>query len=99
MSKPIYKFWIMKLTEAWYQLTEEERQDHLTKIGEALREVGGKSIITCSPTWSSEGWTACGVEEFPDIEAVQKHTLALSELGHFRYMDGQSVLGVKWPPE
>ena len=36
-----------------------------------------------------------GVEEFPDIEAVQKHTQMLEELGHFRYIDSITVLGTK----
>lgn len=84
MADPIYKFWIMKPTEVGYQMSEEEQSNHLAKIQEALQEVGGKTIITCTPTWSSEEWAACGVEEFPDIEAVQKHSHLLQKLGHFR---------------
>ena len=98
MAEPIYKFWITKFTEAGHQASEEEQSNHLAKIQEALQEVGGKTIITCTPTWSSEEWTACGVEEFPDIEAVQKHTELLQELGHYRYIESKSVLATKWQP-
>ena len=54
-------------------------------------------MLTCSPLWSSEQWVMFGVEEFPDIEAVQKHTEDLWELEWFRYMDSTSMLGTEWP--
>jgi hypothetical protein len=37
-----------------------------------------------------------GVEEFPDIEAVQKHAELLNEIDQYRYIEGISVLGTKW---
>ena len=99
MAEPVYKFWRMHYTEAWYQLSEEEQSAHLAKVGEALGKVGGKRIITCASGWSSEEWLACGVEEFPDIEAEQQHALLLYEMEHSRYASGQSWLGTKWPLE
>jgi hypothetical protein len=35
------------------------------------------------------------VEEFPDIEAVQKHTAELDELDWFRYVESMTLLGFK----
>jgi hypothetical protein len=99
MAEPVYKFWRTQVTEAWFQLSEEEQNAHLAKIGEALEKVGGKSIVTCASAWSAEQWLACGVEEFPDIDAVQQHTRLLFELEHSRYMSGESWLGTKWPLE
>jgi hypothetical protein len=99
MAGPIYKLWMLKLTEAWYQLSEEEQNNHLARINEALEKAGGKTIITCSSAWSSEEWQGFGLEEFPDIEAVQKHTeVLLMELDHYRYMECTSLLGTKWEP-
>ena len=95
----IYKFWMSRATEVWYQLSEEEQNKHTAKIREALQQVGGKIVLHCTPAWSNEHWLLCGVEEFPDTDAVQKHTELLFNLGHFRYFDGQSMLAVKWPPE
>ena len=40
-----------------------------------------------------------GVEEYPDVDVVQQHTLALYQLNHFRYVESVSMLGIKWPPE
>ena len=97
MTGPIYKFWACKPTEAWYQLSEEEQNNHLAKLEEALQMAGGKRVLTCAPRWANEQWIACGVEEFPDIDAVYKHTELISELEHYRYIEGQSILGVKWP--
>jgi len=41
---------------------------------------------------------AFGVEEFPDIEAVQKFTNLLIERDHFRYIEVDSMLGSEWVP-
>jgi hypothetical protein len=98
MAGPIYKFWMVRFTEAWYQLSEEEQGDHLTKVGKALEEVGGKSIVTCGSAWSTEQWQFFGVEEFPDIEANQKLTDLLMELNHYRYIESVSVLGTGLEP-
>jgi hypothetical protein len=92
---PIYKFWQAKFTEAWYQLSTEERNQRLAKVGAVLEQVGGKALIICDSSWSNEQWRAFGVEEFPDIEAVQKHTQLLNELEWDRYLDGPSTLGTK----
>ena len=93
MAKPIYKFFLAKPTEAWYQLPKEEQDGLMAKIGEALEKVGGKSVIYCNSSWSSEQWPFCGVEQFPDVEAVQKLTEIHNELNWYRYVEGLTVLG------
>ena len=99
MADPVYKFWKSKLKEAWYQLSEEEQNKHMAQVQEALHKVGGKTVIQCTPAWSTEEWILCGVEEFPSVEAVQQHTEILYQLNHSRYLESQSLLGIKWPPE
>jgi hypothetical protein len=96
MAKPIYKFFLAKPTEAWYQLSKEEQDGLMAKIGQALEKVGGKSVLMCDSRWSSEQWMGFGVEEFPDVEAVQKLTEIHNELNWHRYIDGMSVLGTEW---
>ena len=98
MANPIYKMWKSKPTEAWYQLSQEARDRHLAQIEEALEHAGGKRVVTCTPIWAAEQWLAFGIEEFPDIEAVQRHAEILYELDHFRYFAGESTLGTEWPP-
>jgi hypothetical protein len=99
MAGPVYKLWMCKVTEAWYQLSEEEQNSIMAKSDESLKAVGGKLIIRCTPLWSAEQWMLFGVEEYPDVEAVQKHAENMFASGHFRYLEGMSMLGIKWPPE
>jgi hypothetical protein len=99
MAGPVYKLWMTKPTEAWYQLSEEEQEGVMATAQASLEEVGGKLLLRCTPGWASEEWMLFGVEEFPSIEAVQQHTMTLFEAGHFRYTEGKSMLGIKWPLE
>ena len=43
-------------------------------------------------------WIWAGVEEFPNIDTVQKYMTALYELNWSRYCEASSVLGTKAPP-
>src|SRR5918997_757933 len=92
MAQPIYKLFQGKFTEAWYQLAPDEQAQLMAKVGEALAHVGGKTIVLCNPGWANEQWTFWGVEQFPDIEAVQQHNALLNELNWFRYLDTTVVL-------
>jgi hypothetical protein len=96
MAKPIYKLFLVKDTEAWYKLSPEEQTELLDKVNGALDKVGGKRIVLCDSSWCSEQWPFFGVEEFPDIEAAQKHSELLNELNWFRYINSMTVLGTKW---
>jgi hypothetical protein len=98
MAGPIYKLWMMKLKEAAYQLSQEEQDNLGAKIREALQEVGGKEIVMCASAWANEAWTYFGIEEFPNIEAVQKLSELHNELDWFRYVEAFSMLGVEVPP-
>ncbi len=96
MAAPVYKLFLTRPTEAWYQLSEDEQQQLLAKVNAALEQVGGKRIILCNSQWASRQWFGWGVEQFPDIEAVQKHTELLDELNWYRYGEGMVVLGTEW---
>ncbi len=98
MAQPVYKLWMAKWSEAWYQLSEDEQQQHMAKIEAALEQVGGKGIILCNSGWASEQWQFWGVEQYPDIEAAQKHSALLTELNHFRYLESKTILGTEFQP-
>ena len=98
MAGPIYKLFMARTSEAWYQLSEDEQNALSAKVSQALEAVGGKRVIVCTPAWATEQWDVLGVEEFPDLEAVQRHTELLYELNWLRYMDSISMLGTEWPP-
>ncbi len=96
MSQPIYKLFLGKMKEAWHQLPQEEKNDLLAKVAEALKEAGGKQILMCNPSWSNEQWHFFGVEEFPNIEAIQKHNKLLADLHWERFVESNSYLGTSY---
>ena len=98
MAQSIYKAFLAEPLEAWYQLSQEEQASLLAKDNAAREKAGGKTVVLCNSSWSSEQWQFFGVEEFPDIEAIQKHTALLNELNWFRYFESMTVLGTEWQP-
>jgi hypothetical protein len=98
MAGPIYKLWMANVTEAWHQLSAEEQADLLAKITDCLTQVGGKGIVGCESAWAAEQVEFWGVEEFPDIEAVQKLAQLHDKLNWHRYMAGTTILGTAWQP-
>lgn len=98
MPGPIYKLYMMRMKEAWYQLSEEEQNSLGAKVTDALEKAGGKSLIVCNTAWSSEQWLSFGIEEFPDVEAVQKLSEGHMEVDWYRYVESVSMLGTKWEP-
>jgi hypothetical protein len=97
MAQPIYVVFFVKWKEPYYKLTTEE-QNKLGEQGDAaLKQVGGERIVTCMSFWANEKWLGWGVEKYPDIEAVQKHSTALYELNWFNYFDSITYLGTEMP--
>ncbi len=95
MAQSIYKLWQGRFTEAWHGLSEQEQQDLLGRVTEALDTVGGKELVICDAAWSNERWPFFGVEEFPDLDAVQRHEQILTNLNWARYMESRSTLGTE----
>ena len=96
MAQHIYKLYLGKTTEAWHQLSAEEQHALLARVNQALDQVGGKRIVMCDPSWSTEQWHFWGVEEFPDIKTVMSHTKLLADLKWERYVETMTVLGTKF---
>jgi hypothetical protein len=95
MGQPIYKFFVARFSEAWYQLSQEEQDSFEVKLDEALEKVGAKKLLLCDTNWSSDQWAFAGIEEFPNIEAVQNYIVFLNEFNWFRYVESMNILGTK----
>jgi hypothetical protein len=93
---PVYKLWQGRFTEAWHQLSQEEQQRLFTLVPQALDTAGGKELVLCSAAWSNERWPFFGVEEFPDMEAVERHAQLLTELNWARYIESRTTLGTQF---
>jgi hypothetical protein len=97
MAQPIYKVWFMNYKEPWYQLTTDEQNKLMAQIEVSLKQVGGEFITMCVSLWSSEEWLGWGVEKYPDIEAVQKHSENLFNMKWFKYVESKTYLGTEMP--
>jgi len=96
MAQPVYKLWQGRLTEAWHELSEEEQQRLLGQVAEALDTAGGKELVICDAAWSNERWPLFGVEEFPNLEALQRHEQLLTGLNWLRYIESRTTLGTEF---
>jgi hypothetical protein len=93
MAGPIYRAFRASFSEAWYQLSKDEQESLMAKVNQALKEVGGKSIALCDSSWSSEQWEFFGIEEFPNTEALQRHSELLKAFDWPRYRRSSTLLG------
>ncbi len=98
MAQPIYKVFMAKYTDAWYQLTVEEQQAHSNRVNEALKKVGGESVLFCIIP-GGRPWLGWGVEKFPDMESLQNHTMLLYQMNHMRYSEAEEFIGTEMPRE
>jgi len=48
-----------------------------------------------SAAWSNERWPIFGLEEFPDVDAVQRHEQILIDLNWGRYTESRTTLGTE----
>ena len=98
MTGPIYKMFHARWTEAWYQLSQEQRDTIFQQMTETTEKLGIKSTVVCDSSWNSDRWLFWGVEEYPDMAAVQEYTKCLVELNWFRYVDSETLLGTRVQP-
>jgi hypothetical protein len=95
MATPIYVFTAAKMAEAWYQLSQQERDDLWAKVRANRDKIGIKNIICCDASWSS-AWEFFLVDEYSDIDALHQHTELDNALQWFRYVGERvSWLGTK----
>jgi hypothetical protein len=99
MTGPIYKMFHARWTEAWYQLSKEQQEAMFAKMTETGERLGAKQVLICNSSWNSEKWLFWGVEEYPNMEALQEYTDGLVELDWFRYCESETLLGTKLPSE
>ena len=91
----IYRLFFGNPSAAWYQLPQDEQDRLWGEVSQVFDQVGGKRIIACDSSWSSEQWRAFGVERFPDIESVQKYTAFMDKTNWFQYFEVTTILGTE----
>jgi hypothetical protein len=98
MGTPVYKLFMTTPRPSWYALPKDEQEKLLAKWEALLAQVGARRITLCNSGWSNETWAFFGLEEFPDVDAVQKHSQLQAEMNlPFQYVESFSILGTKVP--
>jgi hypothetical protein len=93
MSNPIHMLYLIKRKEAWYQLSDEERNVIGEQTVQATIRAGGKRLIVCDATWSSSDCEFFELTEFPEIAAAQKRIELYEQVDMFRYYEISTILG------
>jgi hypothetical protein len=101
MAKKIYKLCLIGgFTEAYYQLTREEREGLWNRVGKAIEKAGAKMA---SPyyysRWSNDKISTFFIMEYPDIESALQDTTGVEEAELFRYMVSETIMGFEGLPE
>ena len=97
MSKKIYKLCLIRgYTEAYYQLSEEEKKSLWDRVGQAIEKAGAKRVTPYySCRWSNDAYHTFFTMEYPDIESAIMDTTGVEEAGLFRYLVSETVLGIE----
>jgi hypothetical protein len=96
MATPVYMLVLGKgHTEAYYQLSEEERKNLWAKVDEIDKRAGAKYQIFCNARWADEEIDGWGVIEYPSMEAYQQKVKELAEMEWWRYYSAKTILGTK----
>jgi hypothetical protein len=97
MSRKIYKLCLIHgHTEAYNQLTAEQKRDLRAQLDEVLKQAGAKM---CGPyydcKWSNDKFEVWFTMEYPDIDAAIADTQGCQKIQLFRYLISETILGIE----
>jgi hypothetical protein len=99
MTTRIHKLCLIRgFTEAYHQLSEDERAKLWQQVEEVLKNAGVKSSgPTYNCRWSNDKYHSFFILEYPNIEAAMADTAGVEEVGLFRYIVSETILAVAEP--
>ena len=98
MSTKIYKLCLVRgYTEAYHQLSEEEKKRFWEQVREIIREKAGAKMVTpyYDCRWSNDKYATFFILEYPDVESAMMDTTGVEELGMYRYLVSETILGIE----
>ena len=97
MSKKIYKLCLIRgYTEAYYQLSEAEKQQLWDRVTDAIEKAGAKMATPYyNCRWSNDKYMTFFTMEYPNIESAMMDTAGVEKAGLFRYLVSETILGVE----
>lgn len=97
MAQKIYKLCLIRgYTEAYYQLSAEEKEQLWQQVGQVI-EVSGAKMATpyYDSRWSNDRYQSFFTMAYPTIEAAIADTAGIEKAGLFRYMVSETILGIE----
>lgn len=97
MSQKIYKLCLIRgYTEAYYQLSEEEKKKLWERVGNAIDKAGAKMATPYyNCRWSNDKYLIFFTMEYPNVEAAMIDTAGVEEAQLFRYLVTETILGIE----
>ena len=97
MPRKIYKLCLIRgYTEAYHQLSEEEKKNLWERVKNAIEKAGAKmSTPYYDCRWSNDKYSTFFIMEYPDVECAMLDTAGVEEAGLFRYIVSETILGVE----
>lgn len=93
-SKPIMRLMFVKMKDAFHRLPEEDKAAFMQRDRQNLDSLGMRAISMIDCRWSNEAWDFIGVEEWPNIEAMeQRAQFEREQLETYRFTESQSFVG------
>ena len=97
MTQKIYKLCLVRgYKEAYYQLSEEEKGNLWKQLFKKYEELDAKlatPYYNCR--WSTDQYQTFFIVEYPDVESAIQETANVEEIGLFRYMVSETILGIE----
>jgi hypothetical protein len=94
VDTPLYKLYLFKRTAQYYDLSQAGWAQLSAEILSQQRALGVRDLFNAEMAWSNEHYEFFGVEFYPSLEAARNYTHCLQKLGYYRYVTGDSFLGL-----
>jgi hypothetical protein len=97
MPRKIFKLVLIRgYTEAWYQLSEEEKTNVRESVHTAIKNAGAKMTTPYYDCrWANDKYQLFFIMEYPDIEGAIADTTGVEKADWFRYLDSETLLGIE----
>jgi hypothetical protein len=98
MSTKIFKLVLIKgFTEAYYQLSEEDKANLWERIRQNVIDKAGAKTVTpfYDCRWANDQYESFFVIEYPNVEAAIMDTAGAEALELFRYLNSETILGIE----
>jgi hypothetical protein len=97
MSQPIYKLCLIRgFTEAFYQLSDEEKKTLFENHAKAMQGTGMEVFgprFDCK--WSNDKYSGFFIVKYPDIEGAIADAAGTEKVGLYRYLVSETILGIE----